>query len=281
MWECITTERWNTKTAVLCPLFHGQGPFCPADADVYLCSSSAWVNRRGEAGGRPRVCLVAINKCIVLQLTFNAAENRQWFHLINVDSIAELQEHLSRNTEFLHHRAACDCCLVLPTAEAHQLPLAQGPASVFSFHSFNFPGQRHWAAKPLWDLVEGEIKKKKTISSKSLKTLCVLHWVEGGQVLERWRRARKSQIFCWPGLLQRSLSGYIFWYLPDLTCLPTLCMWHCQISNLLSSWQSPLELEVTRLGWRRCRWGACVPWLWKCSLATHGDGQRFWIIQAE
>lgn len=45
---------------------------------VSMCVlGSAWINRRGGAGGRSRLCLVVINKYIVLRLTFNAAENRQ------------------------------------------------------------------------------------------------------------------------------------------------------------------------------------------------------------
>lgn len=62
------------------------------------------------------------------------------------------------------------------------------------------------------------------------------------------KESQEKPDFHWPGLLQRSFSVWICWYVPDLTCLLTLCMWHCWISNLQSPWQSPLELEVTLLG---------------------------------
>lgn len=118
-------------------------------------------------------------------------------------------------------------------------------------------------------------------SSKSLKTFVFDYWWKVGRYWKDGKKvSQEKSDFCWPGLLQRSFSLWICWYVPDLTCLPTLCMWHCWISNLLSPWQSPLELVVTPLGGRWCRQGACIPWLWKCSLATHGDWQRFWILQA-
>lgn len=82
----------------------------------------------------------------------------------------------------------------------------RGQSLLFHFFFFNFPGQRHWAAKPQWDLVEGKIKKT-PISSKSLKTLCIWLPVEGGQVLERWKKSEPGKVRF---LLARTASKKFF-----------------------------------------------------------------------
>lgn len=122
-------------------------------------------------------------------------EKRQWCHLIIVDSLAELQDHLFCWTISAQQDHTWPSAQRLSTAEAHRLPWVEQPASDFSCSCFNSPEQRYWAAKRPWDPVEGEINKKNPL--KSLKVLWI--WPLGG----RWagtgemekERARKSQTF--------------------------------------------------------------------------------------
>lgn len=79
-------------------LLCGQGEHVLGMQVLVHALDTAWINRRQGDGRRSRLCLEVINKYIVLWLNFNAAESRQWFHLINVDSLAELQDHLSCST---------------------------------------------------------------------------------------------------------------------------------------------------------------------------------------
>lgn len=75
-------------------------------------------------------------------------------------------------------------------------------------------------------------------------------WEVGRYWRDGKRKSQEKSDFCLQGLVQKCFSVWICWYVPDLTCLPTLCVWCCWISNLQWPWQSPSTLVVAPVGGR-------------------------------